>query len=350
MKQHLINHVAIVIDRSSSMQDRVKEVEDVFASQIEFLGKLSVEKGQETRVSVYLFDNTVECLWFDIDVLRVPSLKGLYAPRGMTALIDATVTSQHDLASTFVKYGDHAFLTFVITDGEENRSSSSVSYLRSLLAKQDDRWTVTAMVPHKQGRAYALAAGFAEGNIMIWEVDSVTGLAEAGETMKAALSTYTSNRATGTRSSTTMFANQITAEAVTAAKLTPISNYMVIPVSWDKDVQPWRMAMKTRKLPDGVPCIEIKPFIESTGRPYVLGTAFYRLEKSEKVDFSKEVVIVDRKTKQAFGGRAARTVIGLTDSSTRIKPQQASGQYDIYVKSTSLNRLLPQHSSVLVIG
>ncbi|CAM5271568.1 hypothetical protein SDIAM26S_05691 [Streptomyces diastaticus subsp. diastaticus] len=50
----------------------------------------------------------------------MPSLKQLYRVGGMTALLAATLTSQRELAQTAQLYGDHSFLTFVLTDGQEN--------------------------------------------------------------------------------------------------------------------------------------------------------------------------------------------------------------------------------------
>jgi hypothetical protein len=97
--KHLINHVAFVVDRSGSMSDLKSKTIEVFDNQIKFLAKRSTELNQETRVSVYLFGSTVENVIFDMDVLRLPSLKELYKIEGMTALIDATIQAISDLSS-----------------------------------------------------------------------------------------------------------------------------------------------------------------------------------------------------------------------------------------------------------
>jgi hypothetical protein len=125
---------------------------------------------------------------------------------------------------------------------------------------------------------------------------------------------------------------------------------MIIPVTWDDDTANWRMSgRKTKAMPLGVPSIEIKEFVESTGRRYELGAVSYRLEKSEKVDVTKDITVVHRKSSQAYGGRQARTLIGLSDTATRIRPLPVkTGEYDIYVKSTSLNRLLQRNTKIIV--
>ncbi|KPC83312.1 hypothetical protein ADL27_47255, partial [Streptomyces sp. NRRL F-6602] len=103
----------------SRLSGKVIEVAD---QQIAYLARRSRELDQETRVTVYVFANKVECVIYDKDVLRMPSLKQLYRVGGMTALLAATLTSQRELAQTAQLYGDHSFLTFVLTDGQENAS------------------------------------------------------------------------------------------------------------------------------------------------------------------------------------------------------------------------------------
>src|SRR6478736_1986894 len=127
--QRLINHVALVLDGSSSMSSHKSNLIKVADEQIKYLALRSEELQQETRVSVYLFADTVQCLIFDMDVMRLPSISDLYRSSGMTALVDAVVKSQDDLATTSQIYGDHGFLTFVLTDGMENASKHSWTQL-----------------------------------------------------------------------------------------------------------------------------------------------------------------------------------------------------------------------------
>src|SRR2546421_728900 len=108
LKPNYINHVAICIDSSGSMSGLANDVVGVFDSVIKTLCSRSKEMDQETRVSVYLFDTVVRCLIFDKDVMRLPSLKGLYSTGGGTALLDGVNLSIDDLGKTAQMYGDHA--------------------------------------------------------------------------------------------------------------------------------------------------------------------------------------------------------------------------------------------------
>jgi hypothetical protein len=360
-KQHLINHVAFVIDESSSMREHKSAVISVFDSQVKYLAQLSQEMGQEVRVSVYLFSDAsrVRNVIFDIDVLRLPSLHGRYEPSGWTALLDAVILSQEDLGKTFTKYGDHAFLTFVITDGLENRSAiSAPRTLASILAGQDDRWTLGILVPDKNGKQVAQRYGFPEGNIAIWEIDSATGFAKAGEQVTDAVSTYMTQRATGTRGSSTLFVGgaKINDQAVAAANLTALdpSKFMLIPVAvGSSSPVEIKMAKKGRSKanPDGIPCVEIDEFVRATGRPYALGQGYYQLTLSEKITSAKGIIVVHKKTAKVYAGADARKLLGITDATTRIRPNTSeASDYDIYVQSTSLNRLLPLGTMLLLLN
>lgn len=359
LKQSLINHVAIVIDESSSMMEHKQAVINVFDSQVAQLVALSQTLNQETRISVYLFSDQqrIRNVIFDVDVLRIPSLKGLYEPSGWTALLDAIILSQDDLAKTFTKYGDHAFLTYVITDGCENRSRyGAAERLKKVIADQDDRWTLAMLVPDRNGRDAAIEYGVEPGNISVWEVDSATGFVDAGKVMRAATQTYMDNRASGITRTGTLFAGgaeQVNAQTISDAGLKVLdpTTYMIAPVTWDDDTANWRMSgKKTKAHPEGVPSIEIQEFVKSLNLTYVLGNVYYRLEKSEKVDVTKDIIILHRVSGKAHGGREARKLIGLSDMATRIKPLPVrSGEYDIYVKSTSTNRLLSKHSKIIVM-
>src|SRR5687768_3028169 len=163
--QRLINHVALVLDGSSSMRGHKANLIKVADEQIRYLALRSEELSQETRVSVYLFDYNVECLIFDMDVMRLPSIADLYRANGMTALIDAVVKSQTDLATTSQIYGDHAFLTFVLTDGAENQSQNSWTVLPRYTNQASENWTVGFLVPDAQGQAYLTRAGVDKGLI-----------------------------------------------------------------------------------------------------------------------------------------------------------------------------------------
>lgn len=350
------DHIAMVIDASTSMYGFTEQLIQVFDSQIAWLARRSQELNRDCRVSVYTFNDYVTRVFFDIDVSSVPSLRGSYRASGWTAMLDAVVKSQEDLAGIVRGFGDDdSFLTFVLTDGYENRSrATAAARLKEILASQGKNWTVAALVPDAAGKRAAVNFGFYEDNVTIWETGSERGLIAAVEKIQQATDTHLTSRSgdpsySGTR---TMFAKPVDAQKIADAGLKVIdpTTFMIVAVTWDRDTTKWRMAgRKNKKRPEGEPCVEIQEFVSKMNLPYVLGNVFYRLEKSEKVDVTKDVLILDRMSGVAHGGREARTLIGLSDTSTRIKPQPVAGKYDIYVKSTSFNRLLPEHSKIIIL-
>jgi hypothetical protein len=358
IKQNLINHVAFVLDGSGSMQPHKRDVISVFDGQIAWLAKRSQELDQETRVTVYVFDNRVECVIFDKDVLRLPSIKDLYWVRNSTALRDATIKSQQDLAKAYTEYGDHAFMTFVITDGKENASVNSHRTLAELLSKQPENWTVAALVPNMRGKLDAQAHGFPQGNIEVWDINSTSGIAEVGEKIQAATDSYMTSRASGVRGSKTLFAGsaqQVNAATVQAAGLSALDpdRFFLIPVASDGTIEVKQAGKPTRAKPNGTACVVISDFVRSTGRPYELGKGFYELVKSEKIDPQKQVAVVERATSKVYVGREARKLIGLDDTARRVRPmpKDSSGSppFKIFVQSTSVNRLLPLYTQLLLL-
>ncbi len=366
LKQRKINHVAFVIDESGSMQHLSIEVVKVFDAQVRWLAQLSTDMDQETRVSLYtLTGNTVTCVLYDQDALRLPSLAGHYRPRAGTPLIQAVAKAIEDLKKTPELYGDHGFLLFALTDGDENTSvipglgiyadsRAKGEFLNRILTALPDNWTIGCLVPDFRGKHLAEQFGFAKGNIAIWDATSAQGMSDAGEEIKAATSNYFTGRAAGVRGTNTLFAQNVSAAQVASSGMTPVSSdsFMIVPVALASTsslayVIPNKS--KTKKNPDGIKHVEIMPFIEETGRKYVAGTTFYELVKSEKFDPHKQVVLIHRQTKQVYKGDQCKKLLGLGSTSTRVRPQPVKGgDYDVFIQSTSVNRHLPIGSRVLI--
>lgn len=363
---HKINHVALVIDRSGSiaisrLTDSVIKVVD---AQVAWLAKLAKDTGQETRISVYTFyRHQVECIAFDIDASHLPSLRGHYSPDGGTPMISGTLQAIADLEKTAQMYGDHGFLVFVVTDGEENSSHvtqpvGTPAILTRKLSSLPENWTVGVLVPDFNCKIRAEGCGFPKGNIAIWDTSGQHGVEEMGEEIKAATGSYFHSRASGVRGTNTLFSgltvNNVTQAQVAATNLKPVStdDFMIVPVALaSTSTLPIKIPTKsvTRKNPDGIKHVEIQPFVEETGRKYITGNVYYELVKSEKYENGKGVVLVHRKTREVFRGSECKALIGLTGTSTRVRPQpDKGGEYDIFIQSTSNNRYLPIGSRVLI--
>lgn len=328
--QRLINHVALVLDGSSSMNGHQKNLIKVADEQIQHLALRSEELSQETRVSVYLFNNNVECLIFDMDVMRLPSISGLYNVGGMTALVDATIQSQDDLASTSQIYGDHAFLTFVLTDGMENVSKNSWTTLPKYLSQSAENWTVAFLVPNQDGVYYMNRIGASGGNVAIWDTQSATGINDAVSTIRTATDNYMTARATGVRGSRNIFSTGVDAvnQTTVSRNLQPlgVNDYSLYPV--DQKVR-------------------IDNFVTGLGKEYKRGTGYYQLTKSETIQPQKKIIVVDKRNGKAYAGQEARNLIGLPNHHTRVRPD-ANPDYEIFVQSTSINRNLMPNTRLLV--
>lgn len=329
--QKLINHVALVLDGSSSMSKHTTNLIKVADEQIRHLALRSEELQQETRVSVYLFDYGVECLIFDMDVMRLPSISDLYRANGMTALVDAVVRSQEDLSTTSQLYGDHAFLTFVLTDGMENNSKNSWTVLPRYTSNAKENWTVGFLVPDSSGRAYLTRAGVNSDAVALWDASSAKGLADSFSTIRTATDNFMQNRTRGVRGTRGVFSTGTDAvnRKTVSSVLTPL-------------------AYHDYGLHDVPAKVRIDDFCRGIGYAYSKGMAYYQLTKTETIQPSKEILVYEKATGKVYGGNEARHLIGLPDGeSARVRPDR-NPEYDIFVQSTSINRNLMPNTKLLV--
>ncbi|MER8046721.1 vWA domain-containing protein [Streptomyces sp. NPDC094032] len=340
--QNFINHVALVLDASSSMAHLRSKVVEVADQQIEYLARRSRELDQETRVTVYVFADKVECVIYDKDVLRMPSLKQLYRVGGMTALLSAALKSQRELAQTAQLYGDHSFLTFVLTDGQENASHrcpdapaqdprALVAAVAGMIETQEDNWTLAVLVPDQMGRREAMQCGFPKDNIAIWDATSTQGLQEAGQVIREATEKFMVGRTKGIRGSRSVFTAgaAVSRQSVEAAGLVPVSpsDFALVPVARD---------------------VAIREQVVESGHTYRTGCAYYQLSKSEKIQARKQIAVLEKKTDRVYTGPQARALLGLPDEEVRVKPDH-NDEFTVFVQSTSVNRKLVPQTRLLVM-
>lgn len=331
--KNYINHIVLVLDASGSMQGITRDVVKVADQEIQHLAQQSQKMDQETRVTVYTFASRgqFKCLIFDKDVLRLPSIATLYRADGNTALIDATLQAITELGQTCTLHGDHAFLIYVLTDGQENHSLNRPDALRAAIAKLPDNWTFAAFVPDKQGVNAAMGCGFPAGNVAVWTGDAA-GMNDVGDTIRTATANYMDYRSKGIRGTKSLFHVATPDTSAVKQKLDELhfGQYRQFDVDVDGAV--------------------IAPFVElKTGRAYRTGEAYYELMKDEKVQASKAVVIKDRKTHKLYRGPQARAVLGLPDYEVKVAGDQFAA-WQIFVQSTSVNRKLPKGTSLIVLS
>lgn len=332
--QNYINHVVLVLDASYSMDVHARNLIKVTDSQIEYLAKRSEELNQETRVSIYEFADQVSCLVYDMDVLRLPSIETLYKLHGNTALIDATLRSLDDLDKTATLYGDHAFLTYVLTDGQENRSRNRPTTLKERLNRLPANWTVAGLVPDERARRTAIGYGFQPDNVAVWNAQSASGIIEVGQTIRDATENFMQARSqggfVGTRSLFSTGLDAVNAATV-SQNLTPLqsSAYDILPVHHDSP---------------------IRDYVYSRGfLNYRIGQGFYQLTKTETIQPQKQIAIREKATGTVYWGDAARDLLGLPrNMQVRVKPN-LNPEYDVFVQSTSVNRKLIANTDLLLL-
>lgn len=325
MLQHYINHVSLVIDRSGSMTG--KPVVQVFDRELNYLKQRSIELDQETRISIYLFDSVVECLTFDMDVMRFKTLAGHWSVRGSTALIDGVLKSVEDNLKLPEMYGDHAFLQYVITDGQENQSRNTPQKLKETLGSLPDNWTTACLVPDKTGVDYAQRFGFNGGSISIWDTKSAGGFAEVGQQFSKTIDSYMAMRASGVRGTTGLFT--LDSSGLTKTALQEVKGVQVYGVKREG---------------------YIREYVETEiGKTYSLGMAFYQPTSSVVIQDSKEIYVQDVKTGKVYTGNNIRQLLGLPASTAKVSPGNHK-DWRIFVQSTSVNRKLLRNTNILVKG
>lgn len=325
---HLVNHVAFVLDESTSMWSLRDAVVRAMDAEVKNLAAESKGWGQETRVSIYVFSHSqrIRCLVWDMDANSplLPSIADMYRPSGSTAMIDAILLGIDDLSEIPVKYGDHARLMYVFTDGEENasRTPDKVNALSQRLSKLSDDWLIAALVPNAQAQDEAVRWGIPRGNTMIWDATSTRGVEQAMSASRSATTTYMANRAAGvkTRSLFSTGVDAVNAQTVSSLQCLDPTTYDLLFVDAD-----CRMDSQAPKQ----------------------GLGFYQLTKTEKIQPDKKILVLEHDTDRVFGGPDARKLLGLPDMTVSVKPD-ANSKYTVFVQSKANNRKLLANTRVIV--
>lgn len=125
----------IILDRSGSMASIAK---DMVGGITEFLNK-EKESGDDTKVSLFTFDDKYDTVYVDKDIKDSPYVNLL--PRGSTALLDAVgktiVTVGEKLTNLKEEDRPNRVLFMIITDGAENCSKEyTFDTIKELIKQQ----------------------------------------------------------------------------------------------------------------------------------------------------------------------------------------------------------------------
>lgn len=352
---NIINHVICKIDKSLSMAHLTDAVVRVFDGFIGHLAEQSKTNGQETRITVYLFSDygTQECIIWDKDVLRMPSLAGLYKAGGNTALIQTTMLATREAREIPVRHGDHSFLFTLWTDGNENDSARPRTYsvqarlaaeMRQMIETAPDNETYAIFVPNQVAVHTAKQYGYPAGNISVWDVTSAHGVEQAGLLMRDVADGYMAGRAQGVRGYSARSAGgglfqmkSFTASDVKTSLVptTPGSYYFM-------DVRPEDCGHDGRA--------DIEPFFikRSEGKPYPKGKCYYQFVKPETIQPYKNVAV--QVGGEVYSGTLdeVRGLLGLPDHQLKVKPSDHPGS-TIFIQSNSHNRKLPVGTRLFVL-
>lgn len=336
----LINRVAIVLDSSGSMYDIKDSTITTFNNLVNTLKEQSRINNQETTVSLFTFNSIVRENYFNKQIVdrcppheEIPKLDRFnYTTNGGTALFDGIGHSIEKFKQ--LKDGENvSYLIYVITDGDENSSRHFTSPKLISLFKECEslgNFTITLQLPIGSKKGFCSKYGISSDNVREWEATD-EGMKQVNVVTTSALAGFYNSRNTGARS-VTNFYKDIDLSKITSKdlnKLDDISGQVKI-VEVPKECT-------------------IKEFVESkTKKPYVIGQGYYQLMKKELVQPQKSVCIYDKKTKCVYAGKQARKLIGLPDGvNCKVQPLNHAGM-EIFIKSTSVNRILPRGSKVLI--
>jgi hypothetical protein len=336
----LTNHVAFVLDISYSMQSCFKEAIRQLNRQFDLQKQESAKYKQNTTVSLFVFggngDYRVRSIFLGVPVQSVRYVSASEFQLGdNTPLRDGYGFAIQEMGRFVDAYDKStSFLVIGITDGGENSSYLwSASKLRDKIKQtvNSDRWTHTFLVPHG-GREEIESYGVPPGNITEWEND-VFGASVAGGAMASGNQNFYSARSNGSLS---------------------VSNFYVQPdlssltkTQVKKNLADLSTHFKSFEVTSES---EVRDFVQKkTKKPYVIGSAYYQLMKTEKkVQPTKNILLRDKTTGAVYGGPEARALIGLPATANATVEPGNHANYDIFIESTSTNRILPRGTKVLV--
>lgn len=271
----------------------------------------------------------------------VPLLKSYIADGAWTPLFDSVGEAIKILESApDAKNPEVSFLVQVITDGVDNHSVKYYGHLIGDMITRlngSDRWTFTFRVPNGGYARQLERLGIPGGNIIEWKTTE-EGLRESTQIMTQAVSNYYGGVTRGVRSTNSFYAD------LSGVKKGAVSGTMT---NISKEVRIWPVTNMEPKNWKGN--IEIGPFVEQKTRTtYKRGTAFYELVKTEKaVQATKTLVIRNAKDGSVYAGQSARDILGLpTQGTIKLSPGNF-GDWELFIQSTSSNRILPVGTKVL---
>lgn len=312
--------MAFMLDCSGSMSGITEDVKKLFAQNLA-AARSSVTANNDLYVSVYYFDDQLRKKHLNAPVHSLSSDLPGYGAFGGTRLYDTIQEVAKQIVSPNDDPKTTAYAIMMLTDGrDEGSTTPAMLFKQFVLDKQaTDRWTFTFLLPPGQVSHFISATGVHPGNVQGW-----TNVDNAAKEQSVGIQSYLATRGTGKAAVQTFFVNAPTAKEL--AKLPTLTGAKL----WNVDKE-----------------AVIQPFVESKGLVFAPGQSYYLLMKREKVQDYKNMLIVEKGTKDIKAD--ARKLLGLPASGTvAVKPGDF-GKYEIYVQSNSHNRILPRGTKLIYL-
>ena len=339
------NHFVICVDSSQSMQS-IKS-SSVVSAVNNILDQIKIEATkhkQESFITMFEFGGGVRKWIYDNQpAFNVPHINQYqYSPTGRdTPLFSCLGTAIETLEKQPVDSSkDVSYLVYLVSDGQDN---SVIGKLNPTIVNQmikdrqaKDNWTFALQIPTNYVKEFVRNFAVAEGNVQGWNTTS-HGLEQAAQATKTGLGSYFTARSMGTRSVSNIYAVDMSNVSVEDLKKN------LVDCSHEVIVAPVVLKFNETKL-------NIKQFAErATGKTYRQGSVLYQLTKTEEVQSYKKIMIRAKDNGRIFGGQSARNMIGLnTGGNAKIKPGNCGG-FDIFVESTSMNRIMTPGTTALIL-
>ena len=169
-------YIAIVLDRSGSMESIAKETINGFNA---FLKEQTNVKGN-AKITLVQFDHEYQIVYEAIDIGKVPGLNPEnYIPRGLTALLDAigkTINSTREKINKMKeKVRPSKVIFVVITDGQENHSRHyNRNKIFKKIRKMEEKygWEFVFLGANQDAIAEAAVLGIKANKSMTYAADS----------------------------------------------------------------------------------------------------------------------------------------------------------------------------------
>lgn len=324
------DYVIFIVDASGSMNAIKDAVVRTFNSQFENIVATAKTANSETRISLYTFNDKCSRVLFDSNPSSVKFDSKSYLPCNNTNIEDAVSDAIDDHRKIEAIHPDSSFLVILLSDGQQNCLTRTS--LKNKVAGLGENWTLMALAPDMVAVHWLKQIGFPAGNIKVWEIGTEKGVKEAGDSMRAATTSYYTVRASGAKGAKNLFSlNPINKTDV--EKMEPLSanEYVLLRVTGKKGEK-----------------IIISDFVKSWKMDYIVGSAYYQLTKPEKVQVNKQVCVRDKRNGRVYSGSNARKILGLPNHEVKVAPVDYD-RYDLFFQSTSTNRHLVDGTDLLIL-